>query len=173
LAGTAVLIVTLLPYKIRRVAPACGIFVLISLLAGLVGSMFTATSVRTWYATLNRPALTPPGWVFGPVWTALYIMMGIAAGLVWSKGIASPAVKAAIAAFIIQLILNALWSFLFFGLQSPLYGLIDIIALWFAIAVTIFLFRRVDLYAALLLVPYLLWVTFATFLNIRIWQLNP
>jgi tryptophan-rich sensory protein len=148
------------------------VFILVSLLAGGLGAFFTASSVKTWYATLNRPSFSPPDWLFGPVWTTLYIMMGIAAGLLWQQGIASPAVKAAIIAFAVQLALNAIWSPLFFGQHSPLFGLIDIILLWLAIVVTIILFWQVHRTAALLLVPYFLWVSFATILNLRLWQLN-
>jgi benzodiazapine receptor len=157
---------------LARTVIAATIFAAICLLVGGIGGFFSASSVKTWYATLNRPAFSPPGWLFGPVWTMLYIMMGVAAGLVWRQGIATPAVKAAIAAFVIQLILNAIWSPLFFGLRSPLLGLVDIVPLWLAIVVTIILFWQVHKTAAILLVPYLLWVSFATLLNLRLWQLN-
>lgn len=138
-------------------------------IAGLAGGYGNA---RDWYASLNLPASAPPNWVFAPVWTVLYILMGIAAGLVWNHGISSSPVKAAIIAFGIQLLLNAAWSPLFFGMKSPLLGLIDIVPLWGGIVVTIILFRQVSPPAALLLLPYLLWVSFAAFLNLRIWQLN-
>jgi len=158
--------------RLLKTALPLVIFVVVSLCAGAAGSIFTASSVKTWYATLSRPAFTPPGWVFGPIWTTLYIMMGIAAGLVCQRGVAVPIVRAALIAFLVQLALNILWSFLFFRLRSPLLGLIDIILLWLAILVTIVLFWRARPVAALLLLPYILWVTFAAFLNLRIWQLN-
>jgi translocator protein len=155
-----------------RTIASAAVFILVSLLAGGLGAFFTAASVKTWYATLNRPSFSPPDWLFGPVWTVLYIMMGLAAGLVWQQGIASPAVKAAIIAFMVQLVLNAIWSPLFFGMHSPLLGLVDIILLWLAIVTTIALFWQVYRFAAVLLIPYLLWVSFATILNLRLWQLN-
>jgi tryptophan-rich sensory protein len=146
--------------------------VAVCLLAGYAGSIFTTSSVSTWYPTLNKPAFTPPSSVFAPVWTALYLMMGVAAYLVWRRGLANETVKGALLIFVMQLALNVLWSLLFFGLQSPSLGLLAILALWMAILLTGLWFARIAPAAALLLVPYFLWVTFASVLNFSIWQMN-
>jgi len=138
--------------------------VIICQLAGIIGSFFTAPAIPAWYATLNKPAFTPSGMVIGTVWLLLYTLMGISLYLVWQKGV-SKKTRPAFYAFGVQLALNALWSVLFFGLRSPLYGLIGIVALWVAILVTIIRFRKISKQAAWLLVPYIAWVTFAAFLN--------
>jgi tryptophan-rich sensory protein len=143
------------------------------ILVGLAGSLFTTTdSLGNWYANLNKPSFNPPNWIFGPVWTTLYIMMGISAYLVWRKGLDNKLVRLALICFVIQLALNALWTPLFFGLRSPLAGLIDIILLLSAIDLTAILFLIISKPAALLLVPYVLWVLFATILNAAIYLLN-
>jgi benzodiazapine receptor len=140
---------------------------------GLFGSFFTtADTLNNWYAGLNKPPFNPPDWIFGPVWTTLYIMMGISAFLVWRKGLDDKVVRIALACFIIQLLLNAIWTPLFFGLQSPLLGLIDIVLLLNTIIVTIFVFSKISRSAALLLIPYLAWVSFATVLNASLYFLN-
>lgn len=141
-------------------------------LAGVVGSIFTTPSIPGWYAGLVKPALNPPSWVFGPVWTTLFVLMGIAAFLVWRKGLVRRDVKNALGIFIIQLILNTLWSVIFFGLHSPGGALIEIIFLWLAILATIISFAKISKPAAWLLVPYILWVSFAAYLNYSIWALN-
>jgi translocator protein len=141
--------------------------------AGLVGSLAMIESLPTWYSSLHKPSFSPPGWIFGPVWTILYLLMGIALYLVLRKGFSAPGVKIAVIVFGVQLILNAVWSFLFFGAESTLLGLIDIVLLWVAILVTIGAFARVSKPAALLLVPYILWVSFAAVLNFYLWRLNP
>ena len=138
--------------------------------AGLLGTIFTTPAIPGWYAGLEKPDFSPPNWVFGPVWTALYLMMGIAAFLVWRRR--SPNTDRALTAFWIQLALNTLWSILFFGMKSPLLGLIDIVLLWLAIVWTMVEFKKVSQPAFWLLVPYLLWVSFATALNFAIFQLN-
>lgn len=140
--------------------------------AGIIGGFFTVNAIPEWYQYLNKPLFSPPNWIFGPVWTALYLMMGVALYLVWQKGISKKENQSAFIFFIVQLGLNALWSILFFGLRSPLLGLIDIALLLVAIVVVIFKFFRINKTAALLLVPYLLWVTFASVLNFFIWRLN-
>lgn len=140
--------------------------------AAFIGSIFTREAVTDWYSTLNKPSFTPPDWLFGPVWTILYILMAISAFIVWQKGLANPAVRVALILYLIQLILNALWSVIFFGLELPLVAFIDIILLWSTIVVTILAFARVSITAALMLVPYMLWVSFATVLNFSIWLLN-
>jgi tryptophan-rich sensory protein len=141
--------------------------------AGAIGSAFTIAAIPEWYATLQKPSFSPPNWVFGPVWTLLYILMAIAAAMVWQKGLRNPPVRKALVFFLLQLILNTVWSYLFFGLRSPLYGLADILFLWGMILVTIAQFSKISVPAALLLIPYLLWVTFATGLNLGIFLLNP
>ena len=142
------------------------------LAAGAIGSIFTREAIPTWYATLEKPAFNPPNWLFAPVWTLLYLMMGIAAFLVWRKGLENRQLRIALIVFLVQLVLNALWSVAFFGLESPLYGLIVIAALWVAILFTVLKFYRISLAASVLLLPYLLWVSFAAVLNSSIWLLN-
>lgn len=147
--------------------------IVVSELAGVVGVYFTASSVQTWYSDLKKPSFNPPSWLFGPVWTALYALMGVAAYMVWRKGLGNKNVRDALAVFLLQLTLNVSWSLAFFGLRSPLAGLAVIIALWLAIVITLILFYRVSPPAAWLLIPYLLWVSYATLLNLKIWRLNP
>ena len=141
--------------------------------AGLIGSIFTTAAIPTWYATLEKPPFTPPNWLFAPAWATLYVLMGIAAFLVWRKGLNHEGAKLALMIFLIQLVLNALWSVVFFGLESPLAGIIVILMLWVAILFTILNFFRLSMVAGLLLLPYILWVSFAAILNISIWLLNP
>ena len=144
-------------------------WVLLAQLAGVVGSVATASSVSGWYTTLARPALAPPSWVFAPVWTTLFTLMGVAAFLAWR---ADGEKRPAFAAFAAQLLLNVAWSFVFFGARAIGPALAVIAVLWVLIVATIWAFDRVDRRAALLLVPYLLWVSFAAFLNYRFWVLN-
>ena len=146
--------------------------ILLCLSAGGIGSTFTASAIPAWYATLVKPSFSPPNWVFAPVWTLLYITMGLAAAIVWQKSLGNPRVRTALVIFLVQLILNMIWSVLFFGLRSPLYGLVDILFLWAMILVTIAQFSKVSIPAAALLIPYILWVTFATGLNLGIFLLN-
>jgi benzodiazapine receptor len=146
--------------------------VLICQCAGFVGSLFTRPSIPTWYATLVKPPFTPPNGVFSPVWITLFFLMGISLFLVWRRGLTEKTVRVAIIFFGSQLIFNILWSVLFFGLRSPLAGFIDIVVLWVAIALTIFYFLKVSKTAGLLLVPYIVWVSFASMLNGYIWGLN-
>lgn len=141
-------------------------------MAGSVGSVFTAPSIATWYATLIKPTLNPPAWVFGPVWTTLFALMGAAVFLVWRTGLSSARVKIALAIFAVQLMLNTLWSIIFFGLHSPGGAFIEIVALWIAIVTTIIVFAKISRPAAWLLAPYLAWVSFAAYLNYAIWVLN-
>ena len=141
-------------------------------LAGALGAIFTSSAIPSWYAGLKKPEFTPPNWLFGPMWISLYLLMAVAAWRVWQKGLAHPGVRRALAVFIAQLLLNALWSPVFFGLRAPLAGAVVIILLWLAIALTIALFWNVSRSAALLLIPYILWVSLATALNISIYLLN-
>ncbi len=148
------------------------ISVLICLLAGFLGSIFTTPSIPTWYASLAKPSFNPPNWLFAPVWTMLFILMGISAFLVWQKGLKKKGVKKALGFFLAQLIFNVLWSFFFFKFHSPFLALLDIIILWFLILLTIFKFFKINNTAGLLLIPYLLWVSFASILNYFVYKLN-
>jgi len=139
--------------------------------AGFIGSLFTRASIPTWYATLNKPFFNPPNWIFAPVWTLLFVLMGISLYLVLMQS-AKQDVTNALIIFSIQMVLNVLWSFCFFYLRSPLFGLIDIILLLIFIVINIVAFYSISPTAAYLLVPYLLWVTFATILNASILILN-
>ena len=144
----------------------------VSLAAGGLGSIFTSSAIPTWYATLTRPALNPPNWIFAPVWTTLFVLMGIATWLIWKQGIDKPKVREALKIFLGQLTLNVLWSFIFFGLHNPGLAFLEIIFLWLAILATILSFSKVSKTAAFLLVPYIAWVSFASYLNLAIWRLN-
>jgi tryptophan-rich sensory protein len=143
----------------------------VPLAIGFTGSFFTNSSLD-WYQALAKPIFTPPSWVFTPVWTVLYLLMGIAAFLVWRKGLVSAAGKTAAAAFILQLVFNALWVPIFFGAKQPLFAFMDIVMLWLAVITTVVSFKRVSKPAAILLVPYMAWVSFATVLNAGIYMLN-
>ena len=137
--------------------------------AGGIGAIATTPKIRSWYSTLIKPTFSPPNWLFGPVWTLLFLMMGVAFYLVWREG---KRAHKALKIFGIQLFLNTLWSFLFFGAESPGLALIEIALLWIMILVTIVNFSKISKTAAWLLVPYLLWVSFASVLNAAIFQLN-
>lgn len=145
-------------------------FLVVVFVAASFGAIFQPGS---WYAGLAKPPFNPPSWVFGPVWTVLYVLMAVAAWLIWKDRGSVVAAAAPLAAWLTQLVLNALWSWLFFGLHRMDLALVDIVALWFAIVVTIALFWRVLHAAAWLLVPYLAWVSFAMVLNGALWRLNP
>ncbi len=142
------------------------------LAVGGISSIATISAIPTWYRGLSKPAWNPPDWVFGPAWTVLYILMGVAAWLVWRAGWGNSAVKVALVFFAVQLVFNGLWTVLFFGLRSPGAGLVEIIILWLLIVATMVLFFRVDRLAGVLLLPYLAWVTFASALNAAVWSLN-
>jgi tryptophan-rich sensory protein len=152
--------------------------IVVSQLAGIIGSVFTISSISSWYAGIEKSALNPPSWVFGPVWTLLFLLMGIAAYLVWISPV-DPGdeekrknKRKALGIFGIQLVLNAIWSVIFFGLQSPGAAFVELISLWFAIVATIIAFSKISRPAAWLLVPYVLWVSFAGYLNYSVWVLN-
>lgn len=150
------------------------VLVVTCLAVAYFSSLVTRPSVETWYTTINKPSFNPPNWLFAPVWTTLYVLMGIAGGLVWHE-INSPKreeVKKAMLFFAIQLGLNALWSYLFFGLKNPLLALIEIVLLWLLIYETYIKFAKINKISGYLFVPYLLWVSFATVLNASIWWLN-
>jgi tryptophan-rich sensory protein len=144
------------------------ISLLLPQLAGGIGAVFTASSVTGWYQQLNRPSFAPPNWLFAPVWTLLYLLMGISLFLVWQQGNA----RKAIILFFIQLGLNSLWSIIFFGLKQPFFAFVELVVLWVFILLTILEFAKIKNLAAWLLVPYLAWVTFAGILNFAIFWLN-
>jgi benzodiazapine receptor len=146
--------------------------ILVCQLAGSIGALATSASIQTWYATLSKPFFTPPNWLFGPVWITLYLLMGVAAFLVWRQGFEEPRVRRGLAIFGVQLALNSLWSIAFFGLQSPLAGLVVIVLLWLAILLTILTFAPISKPAVILLIPYILWVSLAALLNAAILVLN-
>lgn len=148
------------------------VFVLIAELAGALGSLFTVPAIPEWYALLEKPFFTPPNWVFGPVWIALYFLMGISAFLVWQKGSKRAEVKKALGVFFLQLFLNVLWTFIFFGLHNPFLAFLEILILLAFIVLTVLLFWKLSRVAAFLLFPYLFWVAFAAVLNFAVWQLN-
>lgn len=140
--------------------------------AASLGNLFTGKSVSSWYPGLKKPALTPPGWVFGPVWTVLYILMAVSVYLVWRQGLDTAGVLPAFILFWIQLAFNALWSVVFFGMKSKGGGIIVIAMLWLLIAATIITSFPVTPWAGVLLIPYIIWVSLASWLNIGIWMLN-
>ncbi len=144
---------------------------IIPLSVGAVAGMFTSQAVPTWYASLNRPSFSPPNWVFGPVWTSLYILLGISFFLIWKES-SSPKRNLAIKIFAIQMLLNFAWSFIFFYFNMIGIALIEIILLWFSIVAMIYLFYKIKPLAAYLNIPYLLWVSFATILNVGYYFLN-
>jgi translocator protein len=150
------------------------------LMAAVIGSIFTSESVSTWYQTIEKPLFSPPNWLFGPVWTTLYVLMGVSLFLIWRATSTATFPQdrrgrkiAAFIAFGSQLILNVLWSFLFFGLRSPQLAFAEIVILLISIVITIVIFSKISRLAAILMVPYAGWVTFASFLNLQIWLLNP
>ena len=155
--------------KITRIAIA----VIVCLTVGYSSSTVTKSGVETWYPTIIKPVFNPPNWVFMPVWTLLFVLMGIAAGLVWDKIKEQNAeVKKALGFFLIQLALNAIWSYLFFGLKNPMLALIEIALLWLMIYETYLKFIKINKTAGYLLIPYMAWVGFAAILNASIWWLN-
>ena len=147
------------------------ICIVICIMAGIIGSIFTSRNIPTWYATINKPSFNPPNWVFGPVWTTLYIMMGVSLFLIWRQRDAM-SISPAIYFFAIQLILNALWSIIFFGMKLMLVGFIEICTLWIFILLSIISFYGISPVASILLLPYLLWVSYASVLNFSIYKLN-
>ena len=139
--------------------------------AGAIGSFFTAPQISGWYKTLNRPSFNPPNWIFGPVWTAIFVMMGIAVFLVWDKKWGGKK-TVNILVFFSQLFLNVLWSFIFFAMHNVGVAFFELVVLWFVILFMVINFYKVSKTAAILLLPYILWVSFAAVLNFSIWKLN-
>ncbi|RZJ83191.1 MAG: tryptophan-rich sensory protein [Chryseobacterium sp.] len=152
--------------------PAFIISLAIPLSIGAIGAYFTASSVDTWYRTINKPSFNPPDGVFGPVWTSLYVLMGISAYRVWQKRDQIAHLPRTTAIYLIQLILNLLWSFIFFYAHELGIALIEIIALWVAIIINALVFYKIDRTAGLLFIPYILWVSFASVLTYNIFVLN-
>jgi translocator protein len=155
--------------KISRIA----IVVIICLAVGYLSGMVTRASITTWYPTLVKPSFNPPNWIFAPVWTSLYVMMGVAAGLIWNQiTTQKAAVTKALQFFTIQLVLNALWSYLFFGLHNLMLATIEVVLLWLMIFETYSQFAKINKTASYLMLPYLAWVSFASVLTASIWWLN-
>ena len=148
------------------------IAIAIPVLVGGISGFFTVTGVETWYQTIQKPSWNPPNWVFGPVWTTLYVMMGIALWLVWKEDTSRELKMIAGILFAAQLILNFFWSFIFFKLEQPGFAFLEILFMWVAILATIFAFAQVNKTAAWLMVPYISWVSFAAMLNFTIWRMN-
>ena len=148
------------------------IAIAIPIAIGATAGLFTVTGVGSWYQTINKPSWNPPGWVFAPVWTTLYVMMGVSLYLVWKSGVSNNLKRTAIGLCAFQLVLNFFWSLIFFDQQQPGWALVEIIVMWFFILFTIFAFAKVNKTAAWLLVPYISWVSFATILNYTIWKMN-
>lgn len=145
-------------------------WIMICQLAGIIGAGLTVSSVQTWYVNLNKPWFTPPNWLFGPMWLTLYTLMGVATYLVAEKK--THQAKQAVKLFLIHLVINALWSPVFFGLRQIFLGLIVILTIWVLIIVLFFRYKKIDIRAGLMLVPYFLWVSLASMLNLAIWKLN-
>jgi translocator protein len=151
------------------------VVVVTCLVVGYFAGMVTRSAITTWYPTLVKPSFNPPNWIFAPVWSMLYVMMGVAAGLVWNRmeqEKEKEVAKSALIFFAIQLALNALWSYLFFGLKNPMLAGLEVIVLWLMIYETYLKFAKIDKIAGFLFIPYLLWVSFASVLNASIWWLN-
>lgn len=142
------------------------------MITGGISGFFTVTGVESWYQYINKPSWNPPNWVFGPVWTTLYIMMGIGLFLVWKADASRDLKKIAMVLFGAQLLLNFFWSFIFFKLEQPGWAFAEIVVMWLFILMTIFAFAQVSKPAAWLLVPYISWVSFAAILNYTIWRMN-
>jgi benzodiazapine receptor len=140
--------------------------------AGGIGAIVTTSAIPTWYAGLKKPTFTPPNSAFGPVWVTLYLLMGIAIFLVWREGFGQESVTIAFIVFWVQLVLNILWSVIFFGLRSIIGGMIMLLLLWIVVLVNIIMFFGVSLIAGGLLIPYIIWLTIAANLNVQVWILN-
>jgi translocator protein len=139
--------------------------------AGIIGSFFTMKSIPNWYKKIKKPSFNPPNWIFGPVWTLLYFLMGISLYLIWNSN-KNLDISLAVIIFSIQLILNIAWSMIFFKLKSPKYAFIEIIFLFISILATIIIFYQISRIASYMLIPYILWVSFASILNFYVWILN-
>jgi translocator protein len=159
-------------FSVREI-PKLIVSIIIVFLAGAVGTVFTLKEITTWYVTLPKPAWTPPNWAFGPVWSFLYVLMGIALFLVWREGLERRDVQIAITVFAVQLVINVVWSLIFFGTHNIAGGLIMVIILWISILINIIVFYRISKPAGLILIPYIIWVSIASYLNYSVFILNP
>jgi translocator protein len=156
-----------------REIPKLIISIVIVFLAGAVGTVYTLKEITTWYVSLTKPSWTPPNWAFGPIWSTLYVLMGISLFLVWRKGLDRKDVRIAILVFAVQLVLNVIWSLVFFATHNIFGGLVLVILLWISILVNIIVFYRISKPAGLILLPYLIWVSIASYLNYSVFILNP
>ncbi|MGB7969579.1 MAG: TspO/MBR family protein [Methanobacterium sp.] len=159
-------------FNIREI-PKLIVSILVVFLAGAVGTVYTLKQITTWYVSLIKPSWTPPNWAFGPIWSTLYVLMGISLFLVWREGLERKDVKIAILVFAVQLVINVLWSLVFFASHNIIGGLVMVIVLWISVLITILVFYRISKPAALILIPYLIWVTIAGYLNYTVFLLNP
>ena len=148
------------------------ISILLPMIIGGISGSFTSASINTWYVTLNKPWFNPPNWIFGPVWTLLYLMMGIAFYMIWKSEAVNAVKQTAVILFAAQLLVNFLWSLIFFYLKQPGWAMLDIILMWILIVATIFSFGKISSTAAWLMLPYICWVSFAMILNFYLWKLN-
>ncbi|MCE5214586.1 MAG: tryptophan-rich sensory protein [Methanobacterium sp.] len=153
--------------------PKLIISILIVFFAGAVGTVYTLPEITGWYASLPKPSWTPPNWAFGPIWSSLYVLMGISLFLIWREGLGRKDVKIAVLVFAAQLVINVIWSLVFFGGHNLFGGLILVIILWISILINIIVFYRIYKPAGLILLPYLIWVTIASYLNYSVYLLNP
>ena len=148
------------------------ISILLPMIIGGISGFFTSASINTWYVTLNKPWFNPPNWIFAPVWTLLYLMMGIAFYMIWKSEAVNAVKQTAVILFAAQLLVNFLWSLIFFYLKQPGWAMLDIILMWILIVATIFSFGKISSTAAWLMLPYICWVSFAMILNFYLWKLN-
>lgn len=159
-------------FSVREI-PKLVISIIIVFLAGAVGTVYTLPEITGWYANLLKPSLTPPNWAVGPIWSTLYVLIGIALFLIWREGLERKDVKVAIIIFAVQLAINVIWSLVFFGGHNLFGGLILVIMLWISILINIIVFYRISKTAGLILIPYLIWITIASYLNYGVYILNP
>jgi translocator protein len=159
-------------FSIREI-PKWIVSIIIVYIAGAIGTLFTLKEITTWYVYLAKPGWAPPNWIVGPIWSTLYILIVTSLFLIWRKGLERKDVQVAILVFAVQLIINVIWSLVFFGSHSIFGGLIMVMLLWVAIIINIFVFYRISKPAGLLLIPYLVWVTIATYLQYYLFILNP
>jgi len=159
-------------FSIREI-PKLIVSILIVFVAGAVGTLYTLKEITTWYVYLAKPGWTPPNWAVGPIWSILYVFIGASLFLIWRKGLGRKDVQMAIVVFAVQLGINVLWSLVFFGSHSIFGGLIMVLILWVAILINIFVFYRISRPAGLLLIPYLIWVSIASYLQYNLFILNP
>jgi len=158
-------------FNVREI-PKFIVSILIVFLTGAVGTVFTLKEITTWYVNIPKPAWTPPNWAFGPIWTTLYVLIGISLFLVWREGLGRKEVKIAIVVFAVQLLLNLVWSLIFFGTHNIAGGLVMVIMLWISILINIIIFYRISKPAGLILVPYIIWVSIAAYLNYSVYLLT-